>query len=54
MRTTRCAHDHVIERAIEINRPYLCGGVADFVAQICDQEPKPLVERAFFEHALTP
>src|SRR5215472_4483402 len=31
---------------------FLCSGVSDFVAQICDEKTEALVERTFFEHAL--
>jgi hypothetical protein len=30
----------------------LGGGAANFVAQICDEKPKALIERGFFEETL--
>jgi hypothetical protein len=46
--------DYVMNQAIEVNRLYLRGGVADLVAQISDEKAEALIERAFFEQSLPP
>ena len=40
------------EQAIGVNRLYLRGGVADFIAQISDEKTEPLIERALLQQVL--